>query len=68
VARSFRDIAGRAHQQIAALADEVYLAATGMVVRLVPEPLKAFRPDHVMVGAHWRWESDRQNRDPQSHL
>jgi adenosylcobinamide kinase / adenosylcobinamide-phosphate guanylyltransferase len=47
LARSFRDIVGRAHQQIAAVADEVYLAAMGMVVRLVPEPLKPFRPGQV---------------------
>lgn len=47
LARSFRDIAGRAHQQIAAFADEVYLAIMGMVVRLVPEPLQAFRPGQV---------------------
>jgi len=45
--RGFRDVAGRAHQQIASQADEVYLAAMGMVVRLVPEPLKAFRPGQV---------------------
>jgi adenosylcobinamide kinase / adenosylcobinamide-phosphate guanylyltransferase len=42
--RLFRDIVGRVHQQIAAKADEVYLAAMGMVIRLVPQPLRAFRP------------------------
>jgi adenosylcobinamide kinase / adenosylcobinamide-phosphate guanylyltransferase len=47
LARSFRDIVGRAHQQIVARADEVYLAAMGMVVRLGPEPLKAFRPGEL---------------------
>jgi adenosylcobinamide kinase / adenosylcobinamide-phosphate guanylyltransferase len=47
LARSFRDIAGRAHQQIAAVADEVYLAAMGMLVRLVPEPVRAFRPGQL---------------------
>lgn len=45
--RSFRDIAGRAHQEIAAQADEVYLSAMGMVLRLVPEPLKALRPGEM---------------------
>ncbi len=47
LSRKFRDIAGRAHQQIAAVADEVYLAAMGMVVRLVPDPMKTFRPGQV---------------------
>jgi adenosylcobinamide kinase/adenosylcobinamide-phosphate guanylyltransferase len=47
LARSFRDIAGRAHQQIAAVADEVYLAAMGLLVRLVPEPVRTFRPGQV---------------------
>jgi adenosylcobinamide kinase / adenosylcobinamide-phosphate guanylyltransferase len=47
LARSFRDIAGRAHQQVVAVADEIYLAAMGMVVRLVPDPVKSFRPGQV---------------------
>ena len=42
--RGFRDIVGRAHQQIAAQADEVYFAAMGMVLRLSPEPVRSFRP------------------------
>ncbi len=41
--RTFRDLAGRAHQQLAGQADEVYLAAMGMIIRLAPEPLRAFR-------------------------
>jgi adenosylcobinamide kinase / adenosylcobinamide-phosphate guanylyltransferase len=45
--RAFRDIVGRTHQQIAACADEVYLAAMGMVLRLRPEPLRAFQPGEV---------------------
>ena len=45
--RLFRDVAGRAHQQIAAVADEVYLAAMGMVLRLTPEPVRAFRAGEV---------------------
>ena len=43
--RLFRDIAGRAHQRIAAAADEVYMAAMGLVIRLRPGPLVAFPPD-----------------------
>jgi adenosylcobinamide kinase/adenosylcobinamide-phosphate guanylyltransferase len=44
LARTFRDIAGRTHQQIVAHADEVYLAAMGLIVRLVPGPVTAFPP------------------------
>jgi adenosylcobinamide kinase / adenosylcobinamide-phosphate guanylyltransferase len=42
--RFFRDVAGRTHQRLAAEADEVYFAAMGLVVRLLPEPVKTFRP------------------------
>ncbi len=45
--RIFRDVAGRAHQQIAAQADELYLAAMGMVIRLRPEPLRGLRPGEL---------------------
>lgn len=45
--RSFRDIAGRAHQAIAAQADEVYLAVMGLVIRLLPDPVRTFRPGEV---------------------
>ena len=38
--RLFRDLTGRAHQQIAAVADELYLAAMGVVLRLRPAPLE----------------------------
>jgi adenosylcobinamide kinase/adenosylcobinamide-phosphate guanylyltransferase len=37
--RLFRDVAGRAHQRLAALADEVHLAILGTILRLRPEPL-----------------------------
>jgi adenosylcobinamide kinase / adenosylcobinamide-phosphate guanylyltransferase len=37
--RAFRDLAGRAHQQLAAVADELYLAALGVIVRLRPDPI-----------------------------
>ena len=42
LARRFRDHAGRLHQRLAARADEVWLGAMGMVVRLRPGPLEAF--------------------------
>lgn len=38
--RLFRDLAGGAHQRLAAIADEVYLAATGVVLRLRPAPVE----------------------------
>lgn len=41
LARTFRDVAGRAHQRLAAAADEVYLAALGVVLRLRPGPVVA---------------------------
>jgi adenosylcobinamide kinase / adenosylcobinamide-phosphate guanylyltransferase len=37
--RAFRDLAGRAHQRLAAVADELYLGALGVVVRLRPDPI-----------------------------
>jgi adenosylcobinamide kinase/adenosylcobinamide-phosphate guanylyltransferase len=39
--RRFRDIAGRAHQLLAARAAEVYLAVMGLVLRLKPGPIEA---------------------------
>jgi len=38
--RVFRDVVGRAHQRVAAAADEIYLAAMGVVVRLRPAPVE----------------------------
>ena len=38
--RAFRDLAGIAHQRLAAIADEVYLAALGCVLRLRPAPVE----------------------------
>jgi adenosylcobinamide kinase/adenosylcobinamide-phosphate guanylyltransferase len=38
--RLFRDLAGGAHQRLAAAADEVHLAAMGLVVRLRPGPVE----------------------------
>jgi adenosylcobinamide kinase / adenosylcobinamide-phosphate guanylyltransferase len=37
--RAFRDLAGLAHQRLAAIADELYLAALGVVLRLRPAPV-----------------------------
>ena len=37
--RVFRDVAGNANQRLALAAEEVYLAAMGVVVRLRPQPL-----------------------------
>jgi adenosylcobinamide kinase/adenosylcobinamide-phosphate guanylyltransferase len=42
--RTFRDLAGRAHQRLAAVADEVHLAAMGLVVRLKPTPVDVRSP------------------------
>jgi adenosylcobinamide kinase/adenosylcobinamide-phosphate guanylyltransferase len=42
--RTFRDLAGRAHQQIARAANEIHLAVLGVVVRLVPGPVEVRYP------------------------
>ena len=39
LARSFRDLTGRAHQVLAGIADELYLAVMGVVLRLRPDPV-----------------------------
>ena len=41
--RVFRDLTGRAHQQLAAAADELYLAAMGVLLRLRPAPVEVFQ-------------------------
>jgi adenosylcobinamide kinase/adenosylcobinamide-phosphate guanylyltransferase len=38
--RVFRDLTGFAHQRIAAVADELYLAAMGVLLRLRPAPVE----------------------------
>jgi adenosylcobinamide kinase/adenosylcobinamide-phosphate guanylyltransferase len=38
--RTFRDVTGWAHQHVAHLADEIYLAALGVMVRLRPDPVQ----------------------------
>jgi adenosylcobinamide kinase/adenosylcobinamide-phosphate guanylyltransferase len=45
--RAFRDLAGRAHQKIAAQADEVYLGAMGMMMRLFPGPVLTLQPGEL---------------------
>jgi adenosylcobinamide kinase/adenosylcobinamide-phosphate guanylyltransferase len=43
--RLFRDVAGRAHQRLAAIADEIHLAILGTILRLRPEPLAVAPPE-----------------------
>jgi adenosylcobinamide kinase/adenosylcobinamide-phosphate guanylyltransferase len=38
--RAFRDLAGAAHQRLAAIADEVHLAVLGLVLRVHPGPVE----------------------------
>jgi adenosylcobinamide kinase / adenosylcobinamide-phosphate guanylyltransferase len=38
--RTFRDLTGFAHQRIAAVADELYLATMGVLLRLRPSPVE----------------------------
>jgi adenosylcobinamide kinase/adenosylcobinamide-phosphate guanylyltransferase len=38
--RLFRDLAGRAHQRVCAIADEIYFAAMGCMLRLLPAPVE----------------------------
>jgi len=42
--RVFRDLAGAAHQRLAPLADELFLAVTGVVLRLRPAPVEVVTP------------------------
>jgi len=44
LARTFRDVAGRAHQDLACIADEAYVAILGHVLRLRPGPVEAVAP------------------------
>lgn len=44
LARTFRDLAGRTHQRLAAIADELHFAALGVLLRLHPEPVTVTRP------------------------
>lgn len=42
--RTFRDLAGRAHQALARSADEIHLAVLGVVLRLQPGPIEVHHP------------------------
>ncbi|WP_242392409.1 bifunctional adenosylcobinamide kinase/adenosylcobinamide-phosphate guanylyltransferase [Anaeromyxobacter oryzisoli] len=42
--RRFRDLVGRGHQRVAAVADEVHFAVMGLVLRLSPGPVTALAP------------------------
>jgi adenosylcobinamide kinase/adenosylcobinamide-phosphate guanylyltransferase len=42
--RTFRDLAGRAHQQLSAVSDEVHLAVMGLIVQLKPGPVEVRSP------------------------
>ncbi len=42
--RTFRDLAGRTHQALARVADEVHLAVLGTLLRLRPGPVEAHLP------------------------
>ncbi len=42
--RTFRDLAGRAHQTLAGAADEIHLAVLGTLLRLKPGPVEAHFP------------------------
>jgi adenosylcobinamide kinase / adenosylcobinamide-phosphate guanylyltransferase len=44
LARAFRDLAGRAHQHLAAVADEIHVAILGTVLRLRPPPIAESEP------------------------
>jgi adenosylcobinamide kinase/adenosylcobinamide-phosphate guanylyltransferase len=45
--RTFRDLAGRAHQALAHAADEVHLAVMGVLLRLRPGPVEALFPGEL---------------------
>ena len=42
--RAFRDVTGRAHQALAACADEIYAGALGVLLRLRPGPIEIVSP------------------------
>jgi adenosylcobinamide kinase/adenosylcobinamide-phosphate guanylyltransferase len=41
LSRTFRDVAGRAHQALGRVAHEVYFGALGQILRLKPAPVEA---------------------------
>ncbi len=44
LARRFRDVVGRSHQRLGAVADEVYFGVMGQLLRLKPAPVEAVFP------------------------
>ncbi len=44
LARTFRDVTGRAHQTLGRIADELYFGMMGQLVRLKPSPLETLSP------------------------
>jgi adenosylcobinamide kinase / adenosylcobinamide-phosphate guanylyltransferase len=49
--RAFRDLAGIAHQRMAAASDEIYAAMLGTILRLHPAPLASFVPGAAPAAA-----------------
>jgi adenosylcobinamide kinase/adenosylcobinamide-phosphate guanylyltransferase len=47
--RRFRDLTGLAHQQLAAVSDEIYFGALGGLLRLRPEPVRLMFPEDPHV-------------------
>ncbi|MFI4936863.1 MAG: bifunctional adenosylcobinamide kinase/adenosylcobinamide-phosphate guanylyltransferase [Caulobacterales bacterium] len=62
--RSFRDVAGRAHQQLAQVADEIYFAALGVMLRLRPGPVTAVQGSEFGVPD----ERQQRSRNPEPQL
>lgn len=46
--RVFRDLAGRAHQRLVRVADEVHLAILGVILRIQPGPVTALPPGEFL--------------------
>jgi adenosylcobinamide kinase/adenosylcobinamide-phosphate guanylyltransferase len=49
LSRRFRDLAGRAHQRLAAEADELFFGVMGAMLRLAPAPIVAVSGDGVPI-------------------
>ena len=49
LARRFRDCAGRAHQHLAALSDQIFFGALGCMLRLRPAPVCLVRAEELNV-------------------
>jgi adenosylcobinamide kinase / adenosylcobinamide-phosphate guanylyltransferase len=60
--RMFRDVAGRAHQRLAQVADEIYFAALGVMLRLRPGPVTTVQGSEFGVPG----ERQQQSREPEA--